>query len=148
MSELSELLDRFGKGGEVLDSAAAGVQDFDAAAPGKWTARQILAHVADAEVVWAMRFRQLIAEDNPTMAGWDQDKWTTNLDYARRDPQQSLATFRQIRGENRVLLEGIRDEDLARSGTHTLRGTKTLGEFLKLATDHVESHAKQIREMS
>lgn len=147
MSEIKNLLDRFRDGGQVLDAAVSGVRNFDDAAPGKWIARKILAHVADAEVVWAMRFRQLIAEDSPTMPGWDQEKWTAKLDYERRDPAQSLATFRQLRGENYVLLEGIAEEDFSRSGTHTIRGTMTMKDFLKLATDHVESHARQITEM-
>jgi len=131
-----------------LEAASAALTDFDSAAPGKWTPRQILAHVADAEVVWAMRFRQLIAEDNPTMAGWDQDKWTAKLDYSRRSPAQSLATLRQIRQENYELLRGIPEEDFARSGTHTTRGTKTLREFVELATTHVESHARQLRDVA
>ncbi len=148
MSEIKDLLDRFRRGGDVLDAAAASVKDFDRAPNGKWTPRQIIAHVADAEVVWAMRFRQLIAEDHPTMPGWDQEKWTAKLDYQRRDPSQSLATFRQLRAENATLLDGLNEEDFARSGTHTTRGTTTIEGFLKLATDHAESHARQIREMN
>ena len=66
-------------------------------APGKWSIRQIVAHLADSEMVGAHRFRQMIAEDNPTLIAFDQDAWARNLDYARRKPKQSLESFRRMR---------------------------------------------------
>ena len=57
-------------------------------------------------MVGAHRFRQVIAEDNPTLVAFDQDAWARNLDYARRKPKQSLETFRRIRAENYESAQG------------------------------------------
>src|ERR1035437_2507149 len=95
MSDMPALLERFRHGPEALATVLAGVsgveEDF-VTAPGKWSIRQIAAHLADAELVGAHRLRQVIAEDNPTLIAYDQDAWTKNLDYARRRTEQSLET--------------------------------------------------------
>src|SRR3954447_11532249 len=108
MPDIPALLERFRRGPELLAVVLTGVfgeeEDF-VPAPGKWSARQIVAHLADGELVAAHRFRQMLAEDNPTLIPFDQDKWTANLDYARRKPKQSLETFRRLRAENYDLLK-------------------------------------------
>src|SRR5579864_8835339 len=107
MADIPVLLERFRRGPEVLAVVLTGVfgeeTDFTTA-PGKWSIRQIIAHLADAELVGAHRFRQVIAENNPTLIAFDQDAWTANLDYARRKPKQSLESFRRVRAENFDLL--------------------------------------------
>src|SRR6266567_8612396 len=110
MSDIPALLERYRRGPELLAVVLTGVfgeeEDF-ALAPGKWSIRQIVAHLADAELVGAHRFRQVIAADNPTLIAYSQDAWTANLDHARRKPKQSLETFRRIRAENYELLKGL-----------------------------------------
>ena len=115
MSEISDLLERFRRGPELLAMALTGVfgeeEDF-VTAPGKWSIRQIVAHLADTELVYAHRMRQMVAEENPTLIAFDQDAWTKNLDYARRKPKQcsrtqhpagfnSLLRFRTKRSQSR-----------------------------------------------
>src|ERR1035438_3604529 len=108
MSDLPALLERDRRGAELLAMVLTGVfgeeEDF-AIAPGKWSVRTIVAHVADAELVGAARFRQVIAEDKPAINAYDQDAWARNLDYAHRKPKHSLETFRRIRAENYQLLK-------------------------------------------
>ena len=73
---LTDLLERFRRGPELLAMVLTGVfgeeEDF-VAAPGKWSIRQIIAHLADSEMVGAHRMRAVIAEDNPTLTGFDQN---------------------------------------------------------------------------
>src|SRR5688500_17193707 len=107
LSELPDLLERFRRGPEILAMALTGAagSEYDyVPGPGKWSVRQIVAHVADAEIVGADRFRRILAEDNPILQAFDQDAWAVNLDYARRKPSQSLETFRRIRADNHELL--------------------------------------------
>src|SRR6185295_18014927 len=122
MSDIPSLLERFRRGAELLAVVLTGVfgeeEDF-VTAPGKWSIRQIVAHLADAELVGAHRFRQVIAEDNPTLMAYDQDKWTANLDYGRRKPKSSLETFRRIRGENYELLKGLQEDVFVSAAEHT-----------------------------
>jgi len=150
MPELSTLLERFRRGPEVLAVVMTGVfgeeEDF-APAPGKWSIRQIVAHLADAEVVMAHRFRQVIAEKNPTIVAFDQDAWAQNLDYSRRKPKQSLETFRRVRAENYELLKELPESAYARAGNHTERGPVTLLQIVEGAAQHAESHARQLQEI-
>jgi uncharacterized damage-inducible protein DinB len=150
MSDIPALLERYRRGAELLAVVLTGVfgeeEDF-VPAPGKWSVRQIVAHLADAEMVGAHRFRQVIAEDNPTLIAYDQDKWTANLDYARRKPKTSLETFRRIRAENHELLNGIPEESFDRAGNHTENGRMTLRQLLEGYAGHAESHARQLQEI-
>src|SRR5579864_5751376 len=143
MSDIPVLLERFRRGPEVLAMVLTGVfgeeEDF-VRAPGKWSVRQIVAHLADAELAAAHRFRQMIAEDNPTLVAWDQDKWTRNLDYAKRKPKQSLETFRRIRAENYELLKDLPPAAFERTGNHTERGVITVLNLLEGMAGHAESH--------
>jgi hypothetical protein len=150
MSDLRALLERYRRGPEVLAMVLTGVfgeeEDF-VPAPGKWSARQIVAHLADAELVGAHRMRQVIAEDNPTLIAYDQDAWTRNLDYARRKPKQSLESFRRIRAENYELLKELPESAFERTGNHSENGPMTLRRLLEGYAEHAESHARQLQQM-
>ena len=150
MSDIPALLERFRRGPELLAVVLTGVfgeeEDF-APAPGKWSARQIIAHVADAELVAAHRFRQMLAEDNPTLVAFDQDKWSANLDYSRRKPKQSLETFRRIRAENYDLLKDLPPAAFDRTGNHTERGALSVLNLMEGMAQHAESHARQLQEL-
>src|SRR6185369_1721406 len=150
MSDIPTLLERFRRGPEVVASALTGVsgveEDF-VTAPGKWSIRQIAAHLADAELVGAHRLRQVIAEDNPTLIAFDQDAWTKNLDYSRRKAEQSVDTFRRIRTENYELLKAVPDSAWVRAATNTENGPMTLRRLLEGYAGHAESHARQLLQI-
>jgi|SRR5450432_1317840 len=150
MSDIPALLERFRRGPEVLAMVLTGVfgeeEDF-IPAPGKWSIRQTVAHLADSELVGAHRMRQVIAEDNPTLIAFDQDAWTRNLDYSRRKPKQSLETFRRIRTENHELLKALPESAFDRAGNHSQNGPMTLRSLLEGYAQHAESHARQMVEI-
>ena len=148
MNDLAAILERFRRGPEVLAVALTGVfgEEVDfTTAPEKWSIRQIVAHVADSELVGAQRFRQVIAEDNPALGAFDQDAWVKNLDYARRLPKQSLETFRRVRAENYELLKPLPENAFERTGVHSERGRLSLRELLEGYAGHAESHARQLQ---
>ena len=148
MSNRAELLERFRRGAEVLAVLLTGVygeeNDFEPA-PGKWSIRRITAHLADSEMVGSFRLRAVIAEDNPTLYAFDQDKWAARLDYDRRKPAQSLDSFRRLRADNHELLKNLPEEAFSRTGQHTERGQVTLLQLLEIYATHAESHARQIQ---
>jgi uncharacterized damage-inducible protein DinB len=150
MSDIPELLERFRRGPELLAMVLTGVfgeeEDF-VTAPGKWSIRQIVAHLADAETVMAHRFRQVIAEDAPVLVWFDQDAWAASLDYARRKPKQSLETLRRTRAENVELLKVLAESAYERAGNHTRNGRMTLHDLLEHGASHTEAHARQIGEI-
>lgn len=130
----------------VLTGVFGEEEDF-VTAPGKWSIRQIIAHLADSETVYAHRMRQVIAEENPTLVAFDQEAWARNLDYARRKPKQSLETARRVRAENYELLKDVPEAAFARTGNHTERGPITLLQILEGAAGHTESHARQMQQI-
>jgi hypothetical protein len=148
MSDLSDLLERFRRGPELLAVVLTGVfgeeEDF-VTAPGKWSIRQIVAHLADSELVFAHRFRQVLAEDNPTLIAFDQDAWAARLDYSHRKPKASLETFRRLRAENHELLKDQPETAFGRVGNHTERGDITLQRMVEGSAAHAESHARQMQ---
>lgn len=119
-------------------------EDF-VTAPGKWSIRQIVAHLADTELVYAHRMRQMVAEENPTLIAFDQEAWTKNLNYARRKPKQSLESFRHMRAENYELLKELPEGAYARAGNHSERGPVTLGSQVEVLAEHAESHVRQMQ---
>ena len=93
MSDISQLLERFRRGAEVVATATTGVAgsqlDF-VPALGKWSIRQIVCHLADAELIGATRFRWVISEENPTLLAYNEKAWAANLNYASRRISQAL----------------------------------------------------------
>jgi hypothetical protein len=148
MSEVADLLERYRRGAEMVAvsiTGAAGSEVDYAPQPGQWTIRQIVAHLADAEIVGTMRLRQVIAEENPPLQAFDQAAWANNLDYSRRKPSQSLETFRRIRSENYELLKELPETAFERVGIHSERGPLTLKQLLHGYAEHAENHAAQLR---
>ena len=130
MSEISELLERFRRGPELLAVVLTGVfgeeEDFSTGAD-RWSIRQIIAHLADAELVGGQRFRQVIAEENPTLMAFNQAAWARRLGYEGRRPKDSLESFRRLRRENYEVLRTVPEEEFARTGNHSERGRLRCG---------------------
>ncbi len=127
-----------------------GITDAEAAhvpAPGKWNIGQIARHVADTEIVVAMRMRLIIAEDRPVLSPFDQDKWAASLGYENSHPLTSLALFQALRNDTTALLESLPAETFQRVSFHPERGEKTLAEWVTLFGNHVYTHVEQIRKI-
>lgn len=149
MSEVADLLERFRRGGELLAMATTGAAgpELDYKAPGKWSIRQIVCHLADSEIVGADRIRRTIAEENATLQWYDEQAWAEKLDYGKRKLSQAVETFRRIRAENHELLKDLPEESFtALKATHSKNGEVTLLDLLRNYAEHAESHVVQIRE--
>ncbi len=150
MSELAELLERFRRGAELAAVAATGAAGSELdwrPLSDAWSVRQILCHLADAEMVGADRFRRVIAEDNPTILYYDQNAWAKNLDYDRRKVSQAVDTFRHVRHENYELLKDLPEAAWLRTGVHSKDGPFTLLDLLRTYAEHDENHTRQLREV-
>lgn len=147
MSEIAPILERFRRGAELLAVATTGAAgpELDFKPEGKWSVRQIVCHLADAEAVAAMRLRQMVAEENPTMLAWDQNAWADRLDYEKRKISQALELFRVLRASNYELLKDLPESAFARMGTHSVRGPMSLLQLVTLFAEHAENHATQLR---
>ena len=113
-------------------------------APGKWSVRQVLRHLADAELVWGYRLRMVLAQDRPPLTGYDQDLWAERFRYHEADVEQALAEFAALRrGNLRLVVRASRD-DLKRVGVHAERGEESVEHVIRLNAGHDLLHLKQI----
>jgi uncharacterized damage-inducible protein DinB len=113
-------------------------------APGKWSIRQILRHLADSEIVWGWRLRLVLAQERPPITGYDQDRWAVRLQYEDADPGQALAEFAAVRTGNLWLVHRATDTDLLRVGVHAERGEESVAHMMRMYAGHDVLHLRQI----
>ena len=135
------------------EEVARSLEGFDEAAlsahpiPGKWSAREIVQHLADSEMNSAIRLRKLLTEDEAQIQGYDQEHYATALGYNDRPVEPALDALRGARATSAQLLERMTDADWSRAGTHTESGRYTAEDWLRIYADHAHNHAAQIRRL-
>ncbi|HJR06477.1 MAG TPA: DinB family protein [Pyrinomonadaceae bacterium] len=115
--------------------------------PGKWSACEIVQHLADSEMRGAIRLRQLLAEERPAVQAYDQDVYAERLNYNARDIAPALDAFRAARATTAQLLAHMTDTDWAREGTHPDHPRYTTDTWLEVYAAHAHNHAAQIRRL-
>jgi hypothetical protein len=116
-------------------------------APGKkWSAREIVAHLADCELVFGFRLRQTLAEDNPILQPFDQEKWAAR--YANHDFDSALRMFEATRNWNLLLIENATNAERQRAVTHPERGTMTFWTIVETMAGHDLNHLQQIERLA
>src|ERR1700756_1615938 len=95
-------------------------------APGKWSIAEIIAHLADAEIVASWRMRSVIGENGITIQPFDQDAWAAAFKYRNRDARRSLGLFSILRENNLAMLREIPKETWDNYGMHLERGKETI----------------------
>lgn len=145
--ERKKLIAQYDDGYRVVAEALVGATDEQLDArpePGKWTARELVHHLADSEMTAATRLRLLVAIDNPLILGYDQDQFAQRL-YYDRPIAASLEAFKAARRSTVEILERMTDADWERAaGTHTEHGPFTAERWLELTSAHAHAHAAQI----
>lgn len=142
-----ELIDKYKDGYRVVAEALAGIDDkaLDThPAPGKWSPREIVHHLADSEMTAAIRLRVLLVESRAEIRGYDQDEFARRL-YYDRPYQKSLEAFRFAREATAEILDRMDAPAWAREGTHTEHGRYTVERWLEIYAGHAHTHAEQIR---
>ena len=113
-------------------------------APGKWSVREIVHHLADSEMTAGVRLRLLIAEDRPVIRGYDQDEFARRL-YYDRPYEPSLELFKLVRLSTAAILDRLTPAEWAREGTHNEAGPFGVEQWLRVYSAHAHKHARQIR---
>ena len=114
-------------------------------APGKWTGAQVLAHLADAEMVIGFRLRQALTVDNYVIQPFDQDLWAKKYDGV--DGAQATATFAAVRQWNLALIQRLTPQELARPAHHPERGPEGVGQIIKMLAGHDLNHLSQLEQI-
>ena len=148
--ERKQLINQYKDGHDEVANALEGFPaDKLTAHPiaGKWSAAEIVHHLADSETTSALRLRRLLAEDHPLIQGYDQDTYAARLNYNQREIGPSLDAFRGARASTAQLFDFMSDEDWQREGTHSESGSYSAHDWLKIYAAHAHNHAAQIRRL-
>lgn len=111
---------------------------------GKWSAAEIVHHLADSETISGHRLRRLLVEDHPIIQGYDQDQFAAQLRYNERDIDPALEAFRAARATSAQLIDMMTEDDWHREGTHSESGSYSAEDWLKIYAAHAHNHAAQI----
>jgi hypothetical protein len=148
-TERATLIDRYRSGAAAAQEALAGITDVELdrpqVDPSAWTAREVAHHLADSESMAYIRLRRLIAEDFPSIAGYDEPEWARRLHY-ERPIASAVAVMTAVRAASLELLESLTPDEWARRGVHGESGAYGVEEWLRIYADHPHDHAVQIRE--
>ncbi len=148
--ERNELIARYSAGYDEVIDALRGFPSESLTArplPGKWSAREIVHHLADSESTSAIRLRRLLAEDRPVIKGYDQDQFAIRLRYNEREIEPSLEALHAARATTTQILELMTESDWNREGEHTESGRYTPEHWLQIYAAHAHNHAAQIRRL-
>jgi hypothetical protein len=114
---------------------------------GKWSACEIVQHLADSETIAAHRLRRLLVEDSPVIQGYDQDYYAAKLRYNERDIVPAVAAFRSARETTAQLFPLMSEEDWQRRGSHSESGSYGVEDWLRIYAAHAHNHASQISSL-
>jgi len=112
--------------------------------PAKWSIAEIIAHLADAEIVASWRMRSVIGENGITIQPFDQDAWASAFKYQDRDARRSLEVFRTLREHNLVMLKEISKETWDNYGMHLERGKESIAHLARMFAGHDTNHVLQV----
>ena len=113
-------------------------------APGRWSAHEVVCHCADSELNAAARLRYLVSEKEPVVLGYDQDEWARVFDYHSHPLAPALQTVEAVRANTVPVLRRLDDAAWTREGRHTQSGRYTVLDWLRIYSDHLEKHSRQI----
>jgi hypothetical protein len=115
-------------------------------APDVWSVTEILAHLADSELVYGFRIRMILEASGTPIQATNQDVWAKFSDYAGQDPALSLEALRISRERTVRLLKSLPRASWASYGMHSERGKETVTRVVEILAGHDFNHMKQIKE--
>jgi DinB superfamily len=116
-------------------------------APGKWSIAEILAHLADAELVGSWRIRLVLTQNGVPIQAYDQNAWAETFQYRGRDPKVSLDTFRVLRASNLALLQSVPRKLWQNYGVHEERGNESIARLVEMFAGHDLNHLRQVESI-
>jgi uncharacterized damage-inducible protein DinB len=147
---ISEVLARLAAVPRRLEQLASRLSPRAAAArpaPDKWSAKEIICHLADCELVYGFRYRKILAEPDAALVPFDQDAWAKGLQYQSQPLKSALAAFGALRNAHVALFKSLPVESWEKSGQHPNYGVLTLNQLVSHLASHDQSHVAQIERL-
>jgi uncharacterized damage-inducible protein DinB len=150
-AELKKNLEAAEKSPKQIAAAVSGLPDKALRykpAPDKWCIQEVLGHLADMEVMYAYRIRQMLADKKPVIAPIDQNDWAKHLGYTETPPAELVALYGLNRHANLRLLQRLQPSDLEKSAYHPeLKTNVTVADYIEKMGTHGASHLEQIERL-
>jgi DinB superfamily len=150
-AELKKHLDAAEKSPKQIAAAVSGLPEKTLRykpSPDQWCILEVLGHLADIEIVYAHRFRQMLADKKPVIAPMDQDAWAQNLGYMDTSVPELIALYGLNRHYSLQLLRRIKPGDLEKSAFHPeLKHDVTVAEYVERLATHGAGHLAQIERL-
>jgi uncharacterized damage-inducible protein DinB len=144
-----KLIDKFAACADVPARAIKGLSKEELNSlpvPETWSIQQIIVHLMDSHLIGTDRMKRIVAEDNPTLIGYDESKFAKNLHYDKMDAAMAAEAFRINQLLTAELFRQLPDSAFDRAGMHSERGRVTLGQLVKDYSGHVDHHMMFVRE--
>lgn len=122
-------------------------RDLAHAPKGEWSAAQVAAHIADNEIVYAVRVRMILTDENPLLVGFDEQAWSARLTMSDVNVAGSIERFRVMRDANIRLFDSLEPAEWSRAGTHADKGELTLADIVDLLIAHDRTYLDAIRKL-
>jgi uncharacterized damage-inducible protein DinB len=116
-------------------------------APDKWSVAEILAHLADVEIVIGWRMRSILGAPGTPVQAYDQNAWVTAGHYEKRDPRKSIELHGAVREANLALLKSLSPDQWKHYGQHTERGQESIEHIVRMVAGHDINHIRQIERI-
>jgi len=134
-----------------LEKIAASMTPREAAArpvPNKWSAKEVIAHLADCEMIYGLRYRKILAEPGAPLAAFDQDVWAKELQYRKQALKPTLQSFLALRRQNLAVLKLAPKGAWTQVAPHPEYGTLSLRELVVHLAHHDRNHAAQVERIA
>jgi len=115
---------------------------------GKWSIAEIVAHLADVEIVASWRLRSILGSNGTPIQAFDQDAWASVFQYGRRGVKPSLEVFRVLRENNLAMLKALPHESWDNYGMHSERGKETIAHLARMFAGHDTNHILQVERIA
>ncbi len=116
-------------------------------APEKWSVAEILAHLADVEIVFGWRMRSILGAPGTPVQAYDQNAWVIAGHYEKRDPSKSIELQRTVRAANLALLKALSPEQWKHFGQHSERGQESIEHIVRMVAGHDINHIRQMESI-
>ena len=147
-ADLAKHLDAAEKSPKLIAAAVVGLPDKTLRykpAPTDWCILEVLGHLADIEIVYAHRLRQMLADNKPVIAAMDQDAWAIKLGHVETPPAEMIALYALNRHANLRLLRRLKPGDLEKSAYDSESGKDVrVADYVEKMGAHGATHLEQI----
>ena len=126
-----------GVSGEAMEATSA---------PGEWSARHVLSHLYDTDLIYGVRVRMIVTEDRPKIAGYDQDLWIDRFGLLDETGRQTYLRWRWLRSSNVRMFRSLTPDELKKVGLHSERGEESADLMIRLLAGHDLIHIDQLAE--